>query len=60
MEERYQPTPATMQAVLTLLGESCSTDLDCGVHNSWCVSGECLCKDGFKQMADRRHCRGKL
>ncbi|KAK7792852.1 hypothetical protein R5R35_009634 [Gryllus longicercus] len=52
----YRPTPATIRVVTALLGDLCTTDMDCGVRNSRCVGGACLCPEGFAETSDRQEC----
>jgi EB module. len=54
----YRPTPATIRVVTALLGDLCTLDTDCGVKNSRCVKGGCICKDGHAETPDRQECLG--
>ncbi|XP_011499741.1 PREDICTED: agrin-like [Ceratosolen solmsi marchali] len=52
----YRPTPATIRVVTPLLGDFCNDDKDCGISNSLCINGRCICTDGFAETSDRQEC----
>ncbi|XP_034935622.1 agrin-like isoform X2 [Chelonus insularis] len=51
-----RPTPATIRVVTALLGDLCTDDRDCTIPNSECVSGGCICANGFAETSDRQEC----
>ncbi|KAJ8688469.1 hypothetical protein QAD02_024264 [Eretmocerus hayati] len=52
----YRPTPATIRVVTPLLGDFCNDDKDCGIASSVCISGRCICPEGFAETSDRQEC----
>lgn len=51
-------TPATVQVFTALLGDLCSSDAECSIPHSTCISGACICRLNFTQSSDRQNCIG--
>ncbi|XP_049859023.1 agrin-like [Schistocerca gregaria] len=55
-EAVLQPTPATVQLVIAAIGERCGTNSSCTIPKSHCISGQCMCSDGYFEAPDRQGC----
>lgn len=51
-------TPATVQVFTALLGDLCSSDAECSIPHSTCISGACICRLNYTQSSDRQNCIG--
>lgn len=49
-------TPATVQVFTALLGDLCSSDAECSIPHSTCISGACICRLNYTQSSDRQNC----
>nr|XP_018901101.1 PREDICTED: agrin-like isoform X3 [Bemisia tabaci] len=55
-EEGKDSTPAIVEVMHSSLGEMCSSDEDCRVSHSHCLSGLCVCLENYVQTQDRQAC----